>query len=57
MRHELTLLLDEMLDRGLVAPIEYNNLNSLTVISDKSSNEEEEEVEEDEVTRSHYRYR
>ena len=51
MEHELTLLLDEMLDRGLVAPIEYNNLNSLIVISDKSSNEEEEEVEEDEVTR------
>ena len=49
--HELTLLLDEMLDRGLVAPIEYNNLNSLIVISDKSSYEEEEEEEEDERTR------
>ena len=40
-----------MLDRGLVAPIEYNNLNSLIVIPDKSSNEEEEEEEEDEMTR------
>ena len=51
--HEFTLLLDEMLDRGLVAPIEYNNLNSLIVIPDKFSNEEEEEEEEDEMTRSH----
>ena len=48
--HELTLLLDEMLDRRLVAPIEYNNLNSLIVIPDMSSNEEEEEEEEDEMT-------
>ena len=51
--HEFTLLLDEMLDRGLVAPIEYNNLNSLIVIPDKFSNEEEEEEEEDEMTRRH----
>ena len=43
-----SLLLDEMLDRGLVTPIECNNLNSLIVIPDKSSNEEEEENEEDE---------
>ena len=47
--HELTLLLDEMLDRGLVTPIEYNNLNSLIVIPDKSSDEEVDE--EDEMTR------
>ena len=40
-----------MLDRGLVAPIKYNNLNSLIVIPGKSSNEEEEEEEEDEMTR------
>ena len=40
-----------MLHRGLVAPIEYNNLNSLIVIPDKFSNEEEEEEEEDEMTR------
>ena len=40
-----------MLDRGLVTPIEYNNLNSLIVIPDKSSNEEEGEEEEDEMTR------
>ena len=48
---ELTLLLDEMLDRELAAPIKYKNLNSLIVIPDKS-NEEEEEEEEDEVTRA-----
>ena len=47
-RYELTVLLDEMLDRGLVTPIEYNNLNSLIVIPAKSSNEEEEEDEEEE---------
>ena len=40
-----------MLDRGLVTPIEYNNLNSLIVIPDKSANEEEVEEEEDEMTR------
>ena len=39
--HEFALLLDEM----------YNNLNSLVVIPDKSSNEEVEEEEEDEMTR------
>ena len=49
--NEFILLLDEMLDRGLVTPIEYNNLNSLIVIPDKSSNEEEEEEEEDEMPR------
>ena len=43
--HELTVLLGEMLYRGLVTPIEYNNLNSLIVIPDKSSYEEEEEEE------------
>ena len=48
--HELTVLLDEML-HGLFASIEYNNLNSLIVIPDKSSDEEEEEEEEDEMTR------
>ena len=42
-----------MLDRRLVAPIEYNNLNSMIVMPDKSSNEEgEEEEEEDEMTRA-----
>ena len=46
--HELTELLDEMLDRGLVTPIEYNNLNGLIFIPDKSANEEEEK---DEMTR------
>ena len=46
--HELTVLLDEMLYRGLVTPIEYNNL---IVIPDKPPNEEEEEEEEDEMTR------
>ena len=40
-----------MLDRGFITPIEYNNLNSLIVIPDKSSNEEEEEEEEDEMIR------
>ena len=49
--HELTILLDEMFDRGLVTPTEYNNLNSLIVIPDNSSNEEEEEKEEDDLTR------
>ena len=48
--HELTVLSDEMLDRGLFTSIEYGNLNSLIVIPDKSSNEEKEE-EEDEMTR------
>ena len=48
--HELAVLLDEMLDRGLVTPIEYNKLNSL--IPPKSSNEEEEiEEGEDEMSR------
>ena len=44
---ELTVLLDEMLDRGVVTSIDYNNLNTLIVIPDKSSNEEEEEEEEE----------
>ena len=48
--HELAVLLDDMLDRGLVTPTEYNNLNNL--IPPKSSNEEEEiEEGEDEMSR------
>ena len=47
--HELTVLLDEMLERGSIAPLEYNRLNSDTAILEKSSDEGAEE--EDEMTR------
>ena len=42
---ELNVLLDEMLNRGLVTPEEYNNLNSLT-----HKETDEEEKEEDGMT-------
>ena len=45
---ELNGLLDEMLNRGLVIPEEYNNLSSLIP---KEETDEEEEVEEDGMTR------
>ena len=47
--HELTVLLDEMLERGSIAPLEYNRLNSFIAIPEKSSDESAEE--EDEMTR------
>ena len=47
--HELTVLLDEMLERGSIAPLEYNRLNSVIAIPEKSSDEDAEE--EDEMTR------
>ena len=44
--HELTVLLDEMLERGSMEPLEYNRLNSVIPITEKSSDEgAEEEVE------------
>ena len=43
---ELTLLLDEMLNRGLVIPEEYCNLNSLV-----PKEEADEEEEQDGMTR------
>ena len=45
-KHELHVLLDEMLNRGLVIPEEYNNLNSLI-----PKEETDEEEEEDGMTR------
>ena len=45
---ELNILLDEMINRGLVIPEEYNNLNSLIP---KEETGEEEEEEEDGMTR------
>ena len=39
-----------MLERGSIAPLEYNGLNSVIAIPEKSSNESAEE-EEDEMTR------
>ena len=47
--HYLTVLLDEMLERGTLAPLEYNKLNSVIAIPEKSSDEVAEE--EDEMTR------
>ena len=47
--HELTVLLDEMLERGPITPLEYNSLNSVIAIPGKSSDEAGEE--EDEMTR------
>ena len=44
---ELKVLLGEMLNRGLVTPEEYNNLNSLTPKEETA----EEKEEEDEMTR------
>ena len=44
--HELTVLLDEMLERGSIAPMEYNRLNSVIAISEKSSDEGAEEEDE-----------
>ena len=48
--HELTVLLGEMLERGSIAPLEYNRLNGVIAIPEKSSNEGTEE-EENEMTR------
>ena len=45
---ELNVVLGEMLNRGLVTPEEYNNLNSLTP---KEETDEEEEEKEDGMTR------
>ena len=47
--HELTVLLDEMLERGTITPLEYNKLNSVIAITEKSFDEGAEE--EDEMTR------
>ena len=41
--HELTVLLDEMLERGSIASLEYNRLNSVIAIAEKSSEGAEEE--------------
>ena len=48
--HKLTVLLDEILERGTITPLEYNKLNSVIAIPEKSSDEGAEE-EEDEMTR------
>ena len=47
---ELTVLLDEMLERGTITPLGYNKLNSVIAIQEKSSDEGPEE--EDEMTRA-----
>ena len=47
--HELTVLLDEMLERGSIAPLEKNRLNSVIAIPEKPSDEGTEE--ENEMTR------
>ena len=47
--HELTVLLDEILERGSIAPLEYNRLNSVIALPEKYSDEGAEE--EDEMTR------
>ena len=47
--HELTVLWDEMLERGTITPLEYNKLNSVIAILEKSSDEGVEE--EDQMTR------
>ena len=47
--HELTVLLDEMLECGTITPLEYNKLNSAIAIPENSSDEGAEE--EDEMTR------
>ena len=46
--HELTVLLDEMLERGTITPLEYNKLDSVIALPEKSSEGAEEE---DEMTR------
>ena len=46
--HELTVL-NEMLERGTITPLEYNKLNSVIAIPEKSSDEDAEA--EDEMTR------
>ena len=48
-RHELTVLLDEMLEHGTITPLEYNKLNSVIATPEKSSDEGAEE--EDEMAR------
>ena len=47
--HELTVLLDEMLERGTITQLEYNKLYSVIAIPEKYSDEDAEE--EDEMTR------
>ena len=47
--HELTVLLDEMLEPGSIASLEHNRLNSIIAIPEKSADEGAEE--EDEMTR------
>ena len=37
--HELTVLLDEMLERGTITPLEYNKLNSAIAILERFSDE------------------
>ena len=44
--HELTVLLAEMLERGSIAPLEYNRLNSVIALPEKSSDEGAEEEDE-----------
>ena len=45
----LTVLLDEMLERGTITPLEYNKLNNPIALPEKSSDEGAEK--EDEMTR------
>ena len=44
--HELTVLVDEMLERGSITPLEHNNLNSTVAIPEKSSDEGAKEENE-----------
>ena len=47
----LTVLLDEMLERGTITPLEYNKLNNPIALPEKSSDEGAEK--EDENDKSH----
>ena len=47
--HELTVLWDEMVERGTITPLEYNKLNSVIAIPENFSDEDAEE--EDEMAR------
>ena len=44
--HELTVLLDKMLERGTITQLEYNKLNSVISIPNKPSDEGAEEEDE-----------
>ena len=53
--HELAILSDKMLDRGLVTPIEYSKLNSLIAVpaeeEDENAVPDKKQEEEDEMSR------